>query len=273
MNTPLSYQTIDVTCFSQTLKVRYVETGVGKPLLFLHGWGTGLYTFFGLMDSLSATHKVIALDFPGFGESTLPTDVWGTPEYAEFTLAFARTLGIHQCDLISHSFGGRVAMRLAILAPEFAGRMVLIASAGIKRPQPLLKKLRIQTIQTLAKTAGSFLPSMIGKPLKQKLYFLIASPDYLQAGELKNIFVRVVNEDMKELLPQIQTPILLIYGSGDVMTPPQVGQILQDGLLHSRYIELPGFDHNSILDRGRHQVCHHIQQWLNTESLEHSHAE
>lgn len=262
MDLPLSYQFITVNYGSQPLKIRYVEMGQGDPILFLHGWGTGLYTFLGLMDLMKQDGRLVAIDFPGFGESETPQDVWGTEEYAEFVVQMAAQLGIKQCPIVSHSFGGRVSMRIALQQPAFVSKLVMVAAAGIKRKQPILKTMRIKPIQILAKTAAAILPSTLGLTVKQKLYSLIASSDYLQSGALKNIFVKVVNEDMKELLPQIAIPTLLLYGSDDVTTPPEVGKMLHDGIPNSHYLEFPGFDHNSILDRGRHQICHQIQQWL-----------
>ncbi len=262
MNSPIHFQNITVPCRGSSQTIRYVDRGQGKPILFLHGWATGLYTFLPLMELLANQYRLIALDFPGFGESEIPGDVWGTADYAECTLAFAKSLAIDNAVVVSHSFGGRVSMRMALIEPSLIKGMVLIAAAGIKRPRPFWKKARIQTIQTLAKTARAVLPAFLGKPVQQSLYSLIASVDYQQAGEMRKIFVRVVNEDMKDVLPQIKTPSLLIYGSEDEMTPPVVGKMIQDGLPDSRYIELPGFDHNSILDRGRHQVCHQIVNWL-----------
>lgn len=266
MSSTLSYQFVRVNYGSHPLQVRYVEMGQGDPILFLHGWGTGLYTFLGMMELMQGDGRLVALDFPGFGESEVPHDVWGTEEYAAFTVQFAKQLGIERCTLISHSFGGRVSMRMALQQPQLVTNMAMIAAAGIKRQQSFFKKMRIRTIQTLAKTAGAMLPSFIGMPIKQKLYSLIASPDYLQAGALKNIFVKVVNEDMKDVLPTISVPTLLLYGSDDAMTPPEVGKLLRDGISNSSYIEFPGFDHNTILERGRHQVCHQIQQWLSTQA-------
>src|SRR5690606_23024974 len=94
------------------------------------------------------------------------------------------------------------------------------------------------------------------------LYSRIASRDYQNAGELRPILVKVVNEDLSDLLPSIQVPALLLYGSDDTETPPSVGQRIAELLPNATYVELPGFDHLTILDRGRHQIEHQIRHFV-----------
>ena len=79
---------------------------------------------------------------------------------------------------------------------------------------------------------------------------------------MRETFVKVVNEDLEPLLPSIQTPVLLLYGDGDAETPPEFGRRMEKLLADAHYVELPGFDHYSILTRGRHQLEHNITAFL-----------
>ncbi|RJP27497.1 MAG: alpha/beta hydrolase [Candidatus Omnitrophota bacterium] len=251
-----------------TLRMRYFEWNEGFPLLYLHGWGCSGAIFLPLMNQLSNVGKQITLDFPGFGESERPQATWGTENYADCIVNFLHQHKLAPCLVIGHSFGGRVAIQMAVRHPNTLAGMTLIASAGLKQPVPLFKKLRIQSIRNTAKVAKRLLPGKIGERIKESLYQKIASRDWLQAGEMRDIFVRVVNEDLSGLLPSVEIPVMLIWGEGDQETPPESGRRMNELLTNSTYIELPGFDHYSILDRGRHQVGFHIRRFIQ-EKLPH----
>lgn len=76
--------------------------------------------------------EAVSLDFPGFGESPEPPGPWGVPEYAACTRAFMEAIGIGGCDVVAHSFGGRVTIQLASETPELFHRLILVDAAGIK---------------------------------------------------------------------------------------------------------------------------------------------
>ncbi len=257
-----SPKTIEMLFDQQTFQVCYIQHGEGKPLLFLHGWGCDHTIMDPLMENLSDLGQIIAIDFPGFGKTTRPQNTWGTREYAEWLHHFMQQISIPNAYLICHSFGARVAYRLANQYPEEVQGLILIAAAGLKRNISWKRKWRVHTIRTVARLAQSFLPVSMGKKIKETLYDKIASRDYKNAGEMRNIFVNVVNEDLHELLPSIHHPTILIYGEKDQETPPHIGKTMHSLLPHSRYVELPEFDHGTILFNGRHQVGYQIRQFL-----------
>ncbi len=255
-------KTITIPQGDATLSIQYRETGTGFPLIYLHGWGLDSASFIPYIESLNDSGRHIAIDLPGFGASDRPQDAWGTEEYADFVIEFLQRLGIESCLVVGHSFGGRIAIRMARRGGNLLRGMILIASAGLKRKVPWRKRLRIKSIQTLARFARRILPGTTGEAVKQRLYNTIASRDYKQAGEMRAIFVRVVSEDLTPLLPDIKIPALLIWGAEDQETPPSLGQCMHKLLPNSVYIELPGFDHHSILDRGRHQAGYQIRKFI-----------
>ncbi|MDX9755373.1 MAG: alpha/beta hydrolase [bacterium] len=245
-----------------SVRVRFRDQGEGVPILYLHGWGTSLDWFLPLMDSLLPSGRHLLLDFPGFGESERPQSAWGTEAYAELIRRFLVDRQAASCIVIGHSFGGRVAIRLAHRYPDLVKGLVLIAAAGLRRKVPFWKRLKIQTIRKVANGAKAILPGQLGQRIKDGLYAKIASRDYLQAGAMRPIFVKVVNEDLAPLLQKIQTPSLLLWGSDDTETPPSMGKQMKEYLAHARYLELPGFDHYTILSRAQHQVGYQIQQFM-----------
>jgi len=253
---------IDIDCQTHSQRLRCFDGGEGTPLLYLHGWGCDHSIFYPLIENLSDQGRHIAIDFPGFGESPRPEAVWGTEEYGDLIYRFIKQCRLESPVLIGHSFGARAALQLARKHPDAIRGMILIAAAGLKRDIPFRRKIRIKTIRAAARLAQRILPGSVGKKLKDSLYQRIASRDYLNAGEMRSIFVKVVNEDLASLLPSIQTPTLLIYGENDGETPPSLGKKMDALLPNSRCVVLPEFDHFSILDRGRHQTGHQIRELL-----------
>ncbi len=243
------------------LSIQYLDRGDGPVFLYLHGWGHDHTAFLPLLDNLAEAGRHVALDFPGFGQSSPPPSGWGVSDYAEFINFFLDKLDIQSTLLIGHSFGGRVGFHLCHRWPNRVKGLFLIASAGLRKKVPLLRRLRIQTIRSLARGAKRCLPGSLGENIKQLLYDKIASRDYKQAGEMRQTFVKVIQDDVSTLLPNITQPVVLLYGSDDTETPPDMGKRMQELLPQSEYIEIPGFDHYSILSRGRHQVGHHIQRF------------
>ena len=100
------------------VKLYYEKSGSGAPLLLLHGWGGRADSFLPVTRDFSQARTVYAVDFPGHGNSPEPPAPWSVTEYMELIWAFIRRMDINGCDIIAHSFGGRVALLLAAEHPE-----------------------------------------------------------------------------------------------------------------------------------------------------------
>ncbi|MBI5178823.1 MAG: alpha/beta hydrolase [Nitrospinae bacterium] len=226
-------------------KVYFEQAGSGSPVLLLHGWGVSSEAFRPLFMRLAAHRAVRAIDFPGFGLSEPPPGVWGTEEYAEMVKELLDAWNLPTVDILAHSFGARVALRLAAAHPKRVGRLALTGAAGIRLRGnvPFTKKC----ISNLGKFAGFFGPP--GAWLKSKLYATIASADYLNAGTMRPILVKTVNEDLRPILPDIAHQTLLLWGANDQDTKPEAGRIMREGLKNSRLVMMEGAGHYPFLDK------------------------
>ena len=110
-------------------RVEITESGCGgHSALLLHGWGCSAELMASVQHALEGSMHVAALDFPGHGKNGTalpPPEPWGVPEYMEMTAEVIRRLDLAPCDIVAHSFGGRVAILLAATYPELVGRMVI----------------------------------------------------------------------------------------------------------------------------------------------------
>ncbi|MFN8829237.1 MAG: alpha/beta fold hydrolase [Labrys sp. (in: a-proteobacteria)] len=224
-----------------------------------HGWGQSHAAFLPLARTLERHAHHTVLDFPGFGESPIPPAVWGTQDYADALADWLRTLPRGRRVYVGHSFGCRVALRLAARHPDVVDALVLAAGAGLKRQRSLVERARIFVKVRLYKTLK--LAERLGLDVSaQKARF--GSADYRNAGALRPIFVAVIAEDQTEVARQIRCPVALLYGEKDGETPPEIGERLSKLIPGATLAVLPGLDHYSILTDGAPQITYAVSRML-----------
>ncbi len=231
------------------LKTYYEAAGDGPTVLLLHGWGTD-------SSSMRSVHKLvrdmlpgraIALDFPGFGFSEHPTEAWDVSRYETFLLRFMDAMELPQAAIVAHSFGGRVAIKFAAAHSDRLSCMVLVDSAGILPKRDLGWKLRVGFAKTV-KSAAEQAPEVSKALGLDKVAARQGSEDYRNAGDMRETFVKVVNEDLRQILPSIHCPTLLVWGEKDEATPVEDGKLMEHWIQGSRLEILRGVGHFSYAE-------------------------
>lgn len=212
------------------LRTRVFEVGLGDPIVLLHGWGTNIESFSPIYSDLQNKRKIIALDFPGFGQTDFPPTPWGVGDYTDWLLALLQCLKIENADFLGHSFGGRVGIKLAVTHPKVVNKLILVDSAGVRQFKMGWRNNILKEIANIGKPILYSLPNQMGLKLRWKFYKAIGATDYLTAGRLKETYQKVINEDLEPVLCNISSPTLLIWGEEDRATP------LKDGILMSKII-------------------------------------
>jgi len=227
----------------------------GPPVFWGHGWGQNHQAFLPLAQSLNSMGQHCLVDFPGFGKSPVPDEAWGTEEYADKLAELIKSQTDEKIIWVGHSFGCRVGLQLAARHPELIAELCLVAAAGLPRKRPLWHKLYYGARVYLFKFLKKLIPMGLSK---EWLYQKFGSADYRNAGPLRQILVKVVNEDLSKVAEDINCPVTFIYGSNDTETPPEIGERLSRIIPNSKLILMDGFDHYSILTGAQHQVAHKI---------------
>ena len=112
--------------------VNYAEIGEGEPIIFVHGIAGCWRNWLENLPYFGRTHRAIALDLPGFGDSPMPTWEITMANYGRLIHDFCERLGIDQvAALVGNSMGGFIATEAVIEEPERFDRLVLISAAGI----------------------------------------------------------------------------------------------------------------------------------------------
>lgn len=186
------------------VKIHYKLTGKGEICLFLHGWGQNGDAFSFVQSKLNK-FKWLTIDLPPFGKSEMPKS-WTIFTYANMVISLCEHLNIKSCNVIGHSFGGRIGLVMASLTPKLVNKLILLDSAGMKPKRSLkyhfsvLKYKIFKLLNILQENAGS--------------------SDYRALDpECRSTFVSVVNTFLEEYCYQIKAPTLIIFGKQDEVTP------------------------------------------------------
>ena len=240
--------------------VNYIDVGEGDAILLLHGWGSNITLFDGIIKTLSQGHRVIAPDMPGFGKTPEPQSAWSVDDYVDFIIKFIESLGLKEFSVLVHSFGGRVLFKLNAREglPYVIKKAVLIDSAGIMPKKTMKQKISLRMYK-LARTVMStrvlhFLyPDAVENMRKKR-----GSADYNNATPImRSTLVKVVNEDLKHLISRLSCPTLIIWGDMDTATPiddaRQMEQLISDaglvvceGAGHYSFLEQPAKVHGAL---------------------------
>lgn len=243
-------------------QINFKIIGQGPALLMLHGWQKNLQDLLPLAELLQSNATIHLLDLPGFGDSPIPKEDWDTAQYADRILIYLEQQKLTKVDLFGHSFGGRVAVRLASAYPSRVRSLILTATPGIPIQRSLAFKLRRTLISRLGKITKG-IDKMVGTSLFTNHFApRFGSTDYLQAGALRKILVKAVNENLTLDAQKIQAPTLLLWGDQDQETPLQIGQQFNKLIPRSDLLVLPNRGHHCFADVDGHLCAFYIKQFL-----------
>ena len=229
------------------IPVNCSDTGQGpETVLILQGWGTNESLYADLARHLSRSMRVILPELPGFGKTPEPERPFDAADYAAFTLRLLGRLGVERTHLIGHSNGGRIIIKLCTSPHEGVefSKLVFIDSAGIVHPKSFSAKLRQKAFKAGSRLLAPFPEALESYKSRH------GSADYRSASPvMRQTLVKLVNEDLRSLLPLIDNPVLLIWGSEDADTPIGDALIFQSLLKDSGLVEVKGAGHYSYLEQ------------------------
>ncbi len=229
-------------------RINYTVQGKGKKLILLHGWGCDIKIFKPLLPYFEQHFETYIVDFPGFGQSPEPKTAWTNDDYVRMTQEFIQELKIKNPIVLGHSFGGRIAIKLATHIPIH--KLILTGSAGVKPSRKLNYYIKVYSYKLLKNLAKLPLLSLLLKPLQETYIQNMGSSDYKQASDvMRQTLSNVVNTDLQSVMPDIKTPTLLIFGENDTATPPEYGKIMEKLIPGSGLVIMKNAGHYTFLDQ------------------------
>ncbi|MFA9423327.1 MAG: alpha/beta fold hydrolase, partial [Sedimentibacter sp.] len=224
----------------EKLNVNYIDEGTGSAVLLLHGWGGSIQTMIPIFNVLKDKCRVVALDLPGFGESDIPLTPWNSYDYAQFIMKFIEKIGLSSIILFGHSHGGRISI---ILSSKYdvVKKLVLIDSAGIIPKRTVKYYIKVYSFKILKKIYTLISSKNSKKQKLEKFYKKFGSTDYKESnGIMRQTMVKVINDNLINLLSLIKAPTLLIWGENDGDTPLYMGKIMEEKIGGSGLVILKG---------------------------------
>lgn len=213
---------------------KHIERKSMATDIFLHGWGCD-HTSLLFCNDLTK-NSCLFVDFPPFGKSGKSLEDWNVFTYANMVIALCKKLKITNFNLIGHSFGGRIAIIVAVLCKGETNSLVLIDSAGVKPRRSLNYYVKVGTYK-----------------LKRRLGLDVSkygSCDYLAlTPNMRKVFNSIVNTHLDEFLPYIKCDTLIVFGENDKTTPIYMAKRLHKKIKSSRLVIVGNAGHFSYVDR------------------------
>ena len=197
-------------------------------MVFLHGYLSSKEAFTAQTEYFSKYFRVTALDFLGFGQSPPLSSAFSVSDYAEWTQAVLQNLGVEKPHMIAHSFGCRVAVKMASLGANF-DKIVLTGPAGIIEKRGFSYAWKVKSYRIVKKFAPKFAEKRFG------------SAEYRTLSPImKESYKKIVNEDLRSDARKIVNPTLIIEGENDRTTPLSQAKIYVDCLQNGQLKTMSG---------------------------------
>ena len=237
-----------------TIKLHYEVHGSGDPVLCVHGFGANLYTWRHLIEPLSERHQLILVDLKGCGASPKPKDKkYSAEDHADLIYRLILELDLQRLTLIGNSFGGALALFLAIKlgeqSPSRLSTLVLIDPGAYREyVPPYLRLLRVPLLGTLM----SYLcPPVIATRMVLRVAYY--DPNKITSEQVESYAAplrepggrHALLETAKQIIPPrideitsryktIRVPTLILFGDHDRIVNPIVGDKLHAVMPHSK---------------------------------------
>ncbi|MDO6415506.1 alpha/beta hydrolase [Sphingomonas sp. BIUV-7] len=243
------------------VRLHYLEAGDGPPILLIHGLGGQLRHFsYALLEKLARRHRVIMIDRPGAGHSARMRG-YGIAEHAAIVARFIETLALDHPIIAAHSFGGAVALSLALDHPELVGKLALIAP--LSQPDMVVQQpfktflaaplwLREMACRTAAVPIGvairgrvhraTFAPEAVAPDFDAEGGgLLVLRPETLAAGFEEISTASTQLSRMVSRYPEITVPVSILFGREDQVLDPAIhGERTALSIAHSRLAWIEG---------------------------------
>jgi pimeloyl-ACP methyl ester carboxylesterase len=251
--------------------VNVVELGEGPPLLFVHGLSGNWTNWLEQLPLFARTHRVIALDLPGFGRSPLPPWPISIPAYARLLYGLLDALAIPSAAVVGNSMGGQISAEFAASFPRRVDRLVLVSPAGLStflgpggstRSLPLLRRAehlvtphlgwgaahadllaRRPRSRALCLSFVAHRPARLHPALAAEIIRGVAKPGFPQAIEA------LLRYELRGQLPSIAAPTLIVWGNRDRVVTPRDAARFAKLIPDARSVVYPDTGHVAMLER------------------------
>jgi pimeloyl-ACP methyl ester carboxylesterase len=234
------------------LRVAFERRGAGPPLVLLHGWPVDSREWRRQLDGLSDEFTVVAWDAPGAGRSSDPPETFRLADWADCLAEFIAALCLSRPHVAGLSWGGGLALELYRRHPAVPRTLILVSAGagwgGDSLPSEVVEKRLKVYLRNSELPPDEWVPGWVGTLLTDR-----ATADMVD--ELRSILsdfhpaammvaMRAFAEaDLRDVLPHIDVPTLLLYGDEDVRASKDVWEPLHSSIRGSELVVISGVGH------------------------------
>ena len=232
-------------------RIAYQRKGEGPPLVFLHGWPLDSREWRRQIDGLSDEFTVVAWDAPGAGQSSDPPEAFRLSDWADCLAAFIEALGLGRPHVAGLSFGGGLALELYRRHPSVPRTLILTSAyagwAGSLPAEVVEDRLRLM-LRNCDMPSDQWAPALIKTLLTEEasagmVAELLSIISGFHPAATRVAMQAFAEADLRDVLPRIDIPTLLVYGDRDVRAPERVWQALHSNIRGSELVLIPGAGH------------------------------
>ncbi len=257
------------------IDIAYSDSGSGeRTLVLIHGLNSYIPEWTANIPELAKHARVVAIDLPGYGRSSKANYRYSMAFFARVVERVIERLDLRHVTLVGHSMGGQIALTHALMFPNRAESLVLVAPAGLETFSPgeiafLLDHLSKEMCEYrppesiwegVATTVAGNVPKAAEFFFRDRVQ-IIAGPDFDGfCYAVTRSIAAMAHGPVFDRLPNIQVPVLVIFGTDDRLIPNPLVHggstraIAEQGvrrLPHGRLLMVPGAGHFVNLERAQ----------------------
>lgn len=250
-------------------EIVYLEGGQGEPIVMVHGFGANKDNWTRFARFITPAYHVVALDLPGFGDSTcLENASYNIEDQAKRLNQFADSVGLKKFHIVGNSMGGHIAARYSIMFPDRVFTLALFNAAGVRSPVPS------EMARMLSKGEPNPLVATSVDEFDRLIKFVFVTPPEIPRFAKKLLVEEAIRHAAsnqrihKQLwaeigalepdLPKIKTRTLVLWGDHDRVLDASCVQVLAKGLANCTTVIMKNCGHVPMIERPQEAAEHYL---------------
>ena len=197
--------------------------------MFLHGYLSSKEAFSSQIAYFSRFFRVTAIDFLGFGKSPALSEAFSVTDYARWTARVLEKLGVQNPYVVAHSFGCRVAVKMAGEGLYAFDKMLLTGPAGVIMRRSFAYRCKVGAYRFCKKLFPAFAEKHFGSAEYRGL-----------PPVMKESYKKIVNEDLRATAMRVPNQVLIVEGETDLTTPMREAQAYLQAFPNARLCTMAG---------------------------------
>jgi pimeloyl-ACP methyl ester carboxylesterase len=254
------------------LRIAYAEAGHGAPLVLLHGGMDDSRSWRRQMDGLADEFALFAWDAPGCGRSSDVSESWRMPDYADALARWLDAVGVSRPHILGLSWGSSIAIEFfrrhshvpasLILAGAYAGWAGSLPPEEVAaRLESVLAAAGLQREQLLAAWPGVLSSAAPAELIDELAPIWTDNAGSIHPGGYRAMAHSMAEADLRDVLPRIAVPTLLIFGELDQRAPLNVAKELHARIPSAELVLIPGVGHLANVEAPA-QFNSHVRRFI-----------